>query len=559
MQPKALLLIILIAALMAGCRKSPVNEQLDRAEALMEQRPDSALAIVEKIDGKTLRGETQARHALLLTQARHRNVIHESDDSLISIAVKYYENSDDSHHKMLSYQYMGAIKFQAGFDDDALLYVLKSYDIAANLTDTLNLSRITSLIGRIQRNAFNYQTSTDWEMKSLAFAKTIDNKQWMMASYTNIAENLFNLQRFNESLAYADSAAMLSPTPDKDILEIQYLNNNFLNRFSQSDEIYSEIIRHGFQPSTMVIASQAQRHPEYALEILDNYVQENNIDITDEADIQMAYALTYLSQGDNQKALQTLRQHIISSNELYYLMGNNPLEKAQQEHSRQILEQEKERKKESQRFSIALCVIIGLLTAVSLLYIKYLRNRHRTEQLEWEHNMYVMQNEYLSIKANLEHSESKISENLSQINALTAQVEDLRKLSYQAFINQFSWVERVGARYLKSSDTMKADKKEFNKLISKELTSMLSKNQFINQLTELITQYDNKLMIAIDSLPLIDSERETLICLICGLSPAVIAVLLEKSTRAIYNLKARIKEKLSALQTPASGHILEII
>ena len=72
-QYKVITFLMFLAAMLCGCQKSQVSQRLDLAEAIMEERPDSALAILREIDGSALRGEPQARHALLLSQALDRN------------------------------------------------------------------------------------------------------------------------------------------------------------------------------------------------------------------------------------------------------------------------------------------------------------------------------------------------------------------------------------------------------------------------------------------------------------------------------------------------------
>lgn len=51
--------------LLCSCSHPSVNRQLEAAEAIMEQHPDSALTILEAIDGSRLRGEPRARYAML--------------------------------------------------------------------------------------------------------------------------------------------------------------------------------------------------------------------------------------------------------------------------------------------------------------------------------------------------------------------------------------------------------------------------------------------------------------------------------------------------------------
>lgn len=68
-----------------------VEQNLLRAESLIQDFPDSALVILDSIYAQTpLRNSEQnARLALLLTQARDKNYYFETNDSLISVACDY--------------------------------------------------------------------------------------------------------------------------------------------------------------------------------------------------------------------------------------------------------------------------------------------------------------------------------------------------------------------------------------------------------------------------------------------------------------------------------------
>lgn len=127
--------VLLIACLTAlcGCRQNSVDRDLDVAEAIMEERPDSAMALLSDIVGPELRGERRARHALLVSQAYHKNYNDITDDGLISIAVDYYARTDDDHHKMLAYYYRAVVNRNAGYYAEAMADLLRAYDIAGAL------------------------------------------------------------------------------------------------------------------------------------------------------------------------------------------------------------------------------------------------------------------------------------------------------------------------------------------------------------------------------------------------------------------------------------------
>lgn len=128
----ALLMIISAVA----CRD--VNENaLVTAENLMMEHPDSALSILESIDGSCLTGELQARHALLLSQAYDKNYIDLTSDSLISIATDYYEKHGNDRYRLMMALYYGATVYYNAEDyDRSGIDATRAYEIACLMNDS---------------------------------------------------------------------------------------------------------------------------------------------------------------------------------------------------------------------------------------------------------------------------------------------------------------------------------------------------------------------------------------------------------------------------------------
>ncbi len=78
-----------------------ICEQLAKAERVMQERPDSALQLIQGIDaGQIGRRAVRAKYALLYAQALDKNAIIDVDnDSLIRIALDYYRYRGSSARK----------------------------------------------------------------------------------------------------------------------------------------------------------------------------------------------------------------------------------------------------------------------------------------------------------------------------------------------------------------------------------------------------------------------------------------------------------------------------
>lgn len=78
--------------------------QLHCADSLMKSRPDSSLAILEHISSPSkLQKKDYALWCLLMTQAREKNGMKHTSDSLINVAVEYFAKTNDITRKAQAY------------------------------------------------------------------------------------------------------------------------------------------------------------------------------------------------------------------------------------------------------------------------------------------------------------------------------------------------------------------------------------------------------------------------------------------------------------------------
>ncbi len=145
------LISILIALLPIGCgRRYGIAETLRVAESVMEDRPDSAYALLQTIDGESVkRRKDKALHALLLTQAADKNYINQTNDSLITVAVDYFGSGKDEHYKMLSYYYLAQICYYSQDYARGVVNLLKAEEAGKNCGDDFYLGMIYGSFSQI--------------------------------------------------------------------------------------------------------------------------------------------------------------------------------------------------------------------------------------------------------------------------------------------------------------------------------------------------------------------------------------------------------------------------
>ena len=83
---------------------------MQQAEELMNTRPDSALHILEGMADSLamLSDEAQMYYHLLTIQAKDKQYITHTDDSLINRIVEFYEDEGNDERLMMAYFYQGS-------------------------------------------------------------------------------------------------------------------------------------------------------------------------------------------------------------------------------------------------------------------------------------------------------------------------------------------------------------------------------------------------------------------------------------------------------------------
>ena len=126
--------ITLIMAVSCGHR--PTRDALERADALIDEHADSALAVLQTIDTTRLSGRRDyALYGLLMTQALVKLHHPVTSDSLIAPAARYFAASSDRHHAMRALYYHGVVKYDNEQYPAAMVQFFRARDIATDLGD----------------------------------------------------------------------------------------------------------------------------------------------------------------------------------------------------------------------------------------------------------------------------------------------------------------------------------------------------------------------------------------------------------------------------------------
>ena len=211
------ILLILIVFILVGCTSAKVNSTLKDVETYISERPDSALAVLESIDRADLKSRRlEAHHALLHAMALDKNYIDVTDDSLASVAVRYYSKHGPKKYLARSLYYKGLSYFYNKEYDKSIIELTKTEPVAT-IYDSLYLGFVKML----QANIYDLSYSDREELKCLENALEIYAA--IGTEYYTILAKLELAQSYMSNKQYEDAEILL-----EEILDSGQLNKKLM-------------------------------------------------------------------------------------------------------------------------------------------------------------------------------------------------------------------------------------------------------------------------------------------------------------------------------------------
>lgn len=205
-----------------SCGGSGADGVLDRAEAIMNERPERALEMLDSLAASGVRGNSvEARLSLLRSMAMDKNAMDTADVSIVLPAVRYYGRRGDGLRKAQAYFYYGRI-LQNGGDDEAALEAISKAELYAERTDDLYLrGLIADSMGQYFEQEYEFKTAISLYLKALDYFKDVDNSLNMRYMHESLSRVYIILDNTSEALDHARVAmdiAELDGNPE-DIIE----------------------------------------------------------------------------------------------------------------------------------------------------------------------------------------------------------------------------------------------------------------------------------------------------------------------------------------------------
>ena len=222
---KRLLIILAVMAFVYGCTE-PQSPLFRQAWELIEDRPDSARVILEKVREDALTKSGQAEYGLLKTIVDYKTLGTIKNDSLISASIAYYDRHGDEWRRGRAYLYRGALK------------MYRAHDIPNSIKDSIVIDQDTLVAQKVPPE---YHQGAIKDIKTAeAIAEDIDdeklkNHAYELMAYTNISfEDYSRILKYSQK--WLDSSIKLNDSVK--ILRSLFLCASTYNRMGMTDSAY---------------------------------------------------------------------------------------------------------------------------------------------------------------------------------------------------------------------------------------------------------------------------------------------------------------------------------
>ena len=391
-------LFLFILILTAGCGEigadREAREALERADAVLDAMPDSAMAIIAGIDTARLNTERlRADYSLLRTMALLKTDPSAATEEGLKAAYDYYGDSDEpSRQTMLTHFAKSGIAEQCDSTHIMISELKKCIDLAEGPNCTTYKGMAQLNMGNAYHSLYNSIKEREWIDKGMkTIVSTKDTANIIHAYIVSATAFTGDGDCGKAILELQKGLDLASGTGDKNIekrllTEIAY-NHSLNNRHSEAASLYDSIARSGYKLSEPDINAYAM-----SAYLASSQPDKKHIAIppinseSAKASYFNALAQMYLTDGDYRSAYTALDSVVgLQNAELGDVAAKNHHLQNQLEETAIKLQVLADKKEATNRLLIVFEALTALLSAVLLAASwKYWRKRHKKSELLFE-------------------------------------------------------------------------------------------------------------------------------------------------------------------------------
>lgn len=371
------IIFLLMSFLLVSCDNRQTKSLLQDVETYIQERPDSALRVLRKVDSLTLNTKSlRARYSLLFAMALDKNYIDTTALSILEPTVAYYERLGSPQDKMLSCYYLGRIYANRKDYPNAVIF----YSQALRESGEYDYYH-RGLIYAASADAYNASFNDEEELRNTILAyecfEKIGDKDLDLSLY-KVAQAYHNNERFDVadslySLVYSgkDSTSRLA------LYAMEDLVSNDLYQEKQDVERDLELLEYVAEHRGNL---SLESYYEYAYLLLlagkeseaENILSQLSNREANGKTMEIRYRIAEC-KGQNEEALALLKSKLSHQNDVVKKKLAQSVFKAQSDYYRLTAEVSEQKSTIANQRSVII-LIAGLMMA-GLLYIVFMKRK----------------------------------------------------------------------------------------------------------------------------------------------------------------------------------------
>lgn len=523
---------VVLLCVAAGCdpNKEEMND-IERAESMLRNNPEEALAIMESIDRSTIfENRELAYYALVYSEACYYNRKLISSDSLTSISVDYYDNRKDYDRRARAFFQHGMVLNLSKQYPEAIIALTESLE-SINKYGNVHLEGVVHrTMGDVYRARYCYKNSYQEYCLAYDCFHILQLKYHAYYTKYNMGQAAAKMRNYDEAEKILIEVRDYSiENNDMDLLcaVLHELCDIYLKQYEY--EKCSEVLTL-FEEYDCVFWFVSRYYAVRAIvssELGDNDLAQEYITIAeeqsdrDEAIIEDAWYSIYKSMGDTKSALYWLELINKRLDESLMVAADQPVLNYQIDLLHNNLTKEEHELTITRQRNVAVYVTIAIILSLLLGILRAFaakKDRDIQQYIETIHDLQITTH----------NTSDTLSEAVDQL--------------YNDRLNDLN---RLCETYYEHSDTSRHASKVFEQ-VRETIESIKSDDARIEELERLVNKCRGNLMQKLrEQCPRLNSkEQRVVLYSYAGFSSRAICVFMETNPVALSKIKYRIKLKI---------------
>lgn len=538
--------IALLICTMGACDR-PESRRLQHAEAVMESAPESALAILDSIDTASLtHASDRALYALLLTQGRIKTYEVLTDDSLVSTAVRYYEDHGPDSNLMKSLFYQGEILSNNREFSKAIIPSMRAREMAISADNPYWHAKASELITNILVSTYQSASAIEYITEAIENYENSNLQKNHRYCLLDLGIIYGNTGDYERGKAIIDSICKIARHESDSDMVVYGLSGLYQNLYLYGDKdgsnrCYEELKRfNNFYPISLQDLSWYTQS-----NISDSSFREYEKTMVDYSNFTTAKEKSnYL----NTKIIYFKTKGVPDSAIKYYdslfLVLNHEVDSAlmqsvvsiQKEYSDKRVLEETEKSENLKNTIIIGAIFFILIFVVVFIFV---RQQSRLKRFELENRL----KDIINLSNELKLKEKKLTK-------LTASNSKIRQISEDLYKMKWETLNNLCNEYFDKADTENSRRIMLSN-IEKNIKK-LSDNRSLLEIERALNKYMDGIMIKLRSQcsSLKEEDFRLLALIFAGFNSKSICLIFSIKINSFYSKRRRLIDKIEAGNAP---------